>query len=430
MNIKVFKYFALIVLIFASVRGAFVYHLGWSPNLIYSISSALLILLGLLSFKYINLKYNFDILFAFRRACLINYIVLSIYSLFYILFVGFSEISTIYIFMIFPIVFLLIRFKMRDLYFAIYLVSIFIFLGTYIFYQIGVSSGFDGIEAANLTLRPGDLIYSRIGENYLPGGYLGSQHDNANVLIMLSAFYFYLTYTVKSRLRIISLIFFALSFSLTILTGSASNILSLGIIVFLILVLKSKKSLLLLIPITIYFYPLIEDNLYFIQKITQDQSELESGGIFNSLDLMSVVKSLHAIFIGGGYYFNVPMMKSEVAFIKILIGFGMLPFIILLFILFSPVYYICTFIVTSKKIVKLNYSKNNLEKVILFRVEGINQLLFSSLPVLTGAFSLIHYGSLFRITSIGLFCIFLAIFYKNYIKIKCKFDVIVDELDH
>jgi hypothetical protein len=414
---------SLIILIFGSIRGFFVYHFHFNPNLIYSISALLIVILSLFCVKSISIKPFNDDLKTIRKAILWNYIFLSFYTLFYIIFVGIQEISNIYEFILFPIIFYLITYKVNKLHLSIHIISFITLFGTYVFYQLGVLYGFDAIAEANLTLRPGELSYSRIGENYLPGGYLGSHHDNANILVMSTAFYFSEFLNVENKKRILFFLAFILFLSFSILTGSASNIIAFFIVFASILIYYGKKIFLILLPIFIFSYSYIEEHLYFIEKIKQDQSDLEAGGIFNSLNFGSIINSIHSILFGAGYYFNVPMVKSEVAFVKMLIGIGILPFLFIMFILFSPIYYIYLFNNRTSKLIKLFIYKdvslyNQLLKV---KKSYLRILILRATPAMTGTLTLLHYGSLFRITSIGLFCIFLSIFLKTYLNLSKSF---------
>lgn len=419
------QFLSLMIIVMASIRGFFVYHFGFNPSLVYSLSAIGIVILGFATIKYILIHTHNDRLVTIRKAIFYNYIIIIVYTIFYVVFVGFSEISVVYYFIIFPIIFLFIKFKTKNLELAVHIISLVAVFGTYIFYQLGVNFGFDAIEAANLTLRPGDLAYSRIGENMLPGGYFGSHHDNANLLIMSSTFYFSMAIDSTRKLKYLYWLIFCLALVFTILTGSASNILALAIVLMMAILVYSKKLLFIIIPFAIYNYKSFEEKLYFLEKIKMDQSDLDNGGIFNSLNFNSLINSLHSILFGGGYYFEVPMINSEVAFIKILIGFGIIPFLILMFILFSPIYYCYLFNnICKKKILKnINLlSQLQIKQLNLTRERFLKKLILASLPILTGTFSLLHYGSLFRITSIGFFCLFMSIFYTKYLELDIKFD--------
>jgi hypothetical protein len=406
---------SLIILILSSVRGFLVYHFDIKPFFVYGFSAILLYIQSLLCIKYIYINPGFDKLKLLRSAIFYNYIFLTFFTIFYIIFVGNQEISLVYEFIVFPIIFFLLDASFQYIERSVHIITIIIIIGTFIFYNLGVLDGFEAISDGNLKLRPGELDYARIGKNYLPGGYLGNHHDNANILVMTAAFYFSKIFSIKKLNNFINFLLFILVTFFALLTGSASNIISLLIVIFLIILLFYKKILLLLIPFILFAYTLIQDKLYFLQKFTENQDELDSGGMYNSLNFNSILKSLHSILFGGGDYFRVPMLNSEVAFVKILIGIGIVPFLILLFILFSPLYYIYKFYKNSN-IKLLNFKDNNFNHSKLKKYRNIifKKMILSALPVLTGSITLLHYGSLFRITSIGLFCIFLTLFYKSY----------------
>ena len=419
---------SLFILILASIRGFFVYHFHFNPNIVYLFSALLVVILSVLCIKTILIKPHDDSLITIRKAILWNYIFLSFYTLFNIIFVGIQEISNIYGFILFPVVFFLISCELSKLNFSIHIISFITLFGTYIFYQLGVLYGFEAISEGNLILRPGELSYSRIGENYLPGGYLGSHHDNANILVMSTAFYLSEFLNVENKKRVLYLIAFILFISFSILTGSATNIIALIIVFATIMIYYGKKILLILIPVFVFTYTYIEDHLYFIEKIKQDQSDLEAGGIFNSLDFGSILHSLHSIFFGAGYYFNVPMIRSEIAFVKMLIGIGIIPFTFIMFVLFSPLYYIYLFNKRANKAIKLFNTPNNHFSNELNDIKKLylRKLILKASPVITGTLTLLHYGSLFRITSIGFFCIFLSIFFKTYLNLSTLFKHLVD----
>ena len=92
---------------------------------------------------------------------------------------------------------------------------------------------------------------------------------------------------------------------------------------------------------------------------------------------------------------------------------GLIPFIILSFILFSPIFLI------SRANKSLKYYKKKYPNEFLNNKLKINylydRLFLYSMPVLGGTMTLLHYGSLFRSTSIGVWCLVLAYFLKQYI---------------
>ena len=67
----------------------------------------------------------------------------------------------------------------------------------------------------------------------------------------------------------------------------------------------------------------------------------------------------------------------------------------------------------------LRYHNPGISTVNLIRTNRAQQfrLIIIAMPAFAGAMTLLHYGSLFRVTSVGLFCVFLAFFFKEYLAI-------------
>jgi hypothetical protein len=427
-KIKYLHTVTLIILTFIPIRGFFIYHFDFIPNQVYTFSAFILVSLSIFCVGMIFKKKENDNLLQIRKVFFWNYIFTGFYFIVTILLVGFNQISLLYQFILFPVVFFLLSCKTKKLYLGIHIISLVILSGTYLFYNLGVNYGFDAISDANLRLRPGELSYSRIGENYLPGGYLGDHHDNANILVMSSAFYFSQSMNKINKNRIIYFILFFLFTSFLIFTGSASNIISFLIVIGIILIIYNRKILLIILISLLLFFSQFEKYLYFTEKIKQNQSDLESGGMFNSLNFSSLFNSLHSILLGAGDFFQPPMMKSEIAFIKILLSIGILPFLCLLFILFSPIYYIYKFNKYANFNLNLLRDLNFIQFKKVYKIKKVylRYLIIQSVPVITGTLTLLHYGSLFRITSICMYCILMTIFFKSYLYINKKFDIILN----
>lgn len=425
---KFTQYFWSAVLVLASVRGALVYHLGLPPDIIYVISGSMLVCFGLLSFRYMLTNKTDNSLIFLGNAIKINFFLIGFYMVGSMVLISFNQYSLAYSFAIFPIVFTLIKYDEKILNGIVVIITLITTFGVYHFFNIGISAGFEGMAAANLMLRPGELIYSRIGENLLPGGYQGRHHDAANILVMCGVFFLTKSMLAHGLLRFLYFAIYCLVLSTALLTGSGANIVILITVSSFCVFLYAKRNpcvitvfavlVLLLLPLLTEFF---SDKLYFWNKVSFDQSELEGGGIFNSLDFESVVKSLPAILIGFGYIFEVPMIDSEIAFVKGLIQLGFIPFLVLMFIIFSPIYYIY-FFGKSLKVQARAIKSANLEfSITNFMSAGQahqQRLIVAAMPVLAGTLTLLHYGSLFRVTSIGLFCVLISIFFKEYITLK------------
>lgn len=405
------------IIILASLRGVFVYHLGLSPSIAYPFAAFLLICFGVLSLLYLLGSNPRTQLVLFWNAVKLNAFFGVYFSIAQILVNQKLDLGTLYSFFVFPSIFLLLKLESKWLNGIVYAITSVTVLGVLLFLKIGIDGGFDAIEVAILTLRPGDLEYSRIGENLLPAGYQGHHHDAANILVMCTILLLTKCIHSKSILsKYIYFLFYGLAFLTTLLTGSGANIVILVFVSILIfLILASSRTSLLLIYITIgaliskLAIDYLSDYLYFLDHILQDQGELEGGGIFNSLNFDSVLSSVHAILFGFNFAFQVPLRFTEIAFLKILISYGIVPFLLQLFILFSPIYY---FFVHKK-------NKNNMFEQGYLRGSKDNHkphLIILAMPALAGTLTLLHYGSLLRVTSIGLYCVILTIYFKEYLK--------------
>lgn len=420
-------YFWVFIITLASIRGAFVYHLGLPPNEFYMATGMMLIAFGLLSLCTIIRKCSYSELALFKSAIKVNVLFLGFYTVIYIALKDVSFSSIAYQFLVFPIIFVLIRYDEKLSRLIINLISMVTLFGVIYFYNIGITGGFDAMEAAKLTLRPGELHYSRIGEHLLPGGYQADHHDAANILVMCSLYFLSQAMILQSRLRaLFNMFIYFICLSLLILTGSSANIIIAIIISVLAIYIYAKSHpwitilwvCLFALGIALYIDDL-SYYLYFYDNATQNQADLEGNGMFNSLDLNSLFLSLPSIFMGFGNILEVPLMKSEIAFIKQLIGFGFVPFIVFSFILFSPNYYLYKFASKTRsqvKFLKIHSSRASSNVFSGLSREMRYRLIMAAMPCLAGALTMLHYGSLMRVTSVGLFCVFLALFYKKYVE--------------
>ena len=125
-----------------------------------------------------------------------------------------------------------------------------------------------------------------------------------------------------------------------------------------------------------------------------------------------------SVAFGIGETLNSPLIESEVAFVSLLSRFGLLSFFILMVIGFSPIYYFFVFRLNRNRrieFLKRNFAKNLTAHFIQDSRAQKFRLFYIAMPVLAGFLTLIHYGSVFRISSIGLFCVLLSIFLKEYL---------------
>ena len=337
-----------LIIILASVRGALVYHLGFPASITYALTAVMLMGFGVLSFFNLHNSNPTGELVFLKNAVKLN----MLFGLFFIIANIFLyqqlDVGIMYSFFIYPVIFVLIKLDRQWLDGLVYFVAAVTALGVILFLNLAVTGGFEALEAANLTVRPGELSYSRIGRNYLPAGYQGDHHDAANILIMCDVLFLSKFILCERRsLKYLYLALYLLVFMVVITTGSSANIIILIAVSGLAFGFLAKKNTYLFIiylGIGFLFSLLtmdsISDYFYFIDHINQSHSsEAGFGGMFFALDFDSFLLSIPSMLFGFGTFFDSPMRYSEIAFLKMLIGYGILPFLIQMFILFSPVYY-------------------------------------------------------------------------------------------
>jgi hypothetical protein len=342
-------------------------------------------------------------------------------------------VSFSYLFLIFPIVFVFLRFDDKLLTSIVYIIAFITVAGVVYFFNLGLSGGFDEIYKAHSILRPDEFKYARLGANLLPFGYSGSHHDTANILVMCGMLFltkfFICTHGIKSLLYISC---YLVILSAMLLTGSAANVLVLVFMSFVSLlcyIQKSPTNMLIGFSFFIALFLLITSvianvDLTAVSKLAYVFGKLNpetmDEALWASLDAQSIRDSLLSVFFGFGGYVEAPLILAEVAFVSLLSRIGFLPFCIIMFIGFSPIYYIALLGVNRRRHIRF-LKKNRLSDLTTDFIARSRderfRVLMMAMPVLSGFLTLIHYGSVFRITSIGLFCIVLAMFLREYLSV-------------
>ena len=427
------------VVVFASIRGLFVYHLGFPSSITYTISALMALGLGVFSLLLL-LRSRLDVPLVFFKNAVILNVIFFTYFIFTSLLIAVAAggspsglLSIIYFFLIFPTIFLFIRFDDKLLTYIVYIISVITVFGVYYFFNLALSSGIDSIIEAHQTLRPGGVAYSRLGLNLLPFGYAGSHHDTANILVMCGIFFltkfFICNHGIKSLLYISCYI---VILSATLLTGSAANVLVLILMSIVSLFYYIRKSpttmlfslsllLALMVIIATVIVSMDFTELFRLAYVfSKFNPETIDEALFASLDAQSVKDSMMSVVFGFGEPLNAPLIQSEVAFVSLISRFGILTFITLMVIGFLPIYYFCVF--RLNRIRRIEFLKRNLSEyltthfILDSRVQKY-RLFNLAMPVLAGSMTLIHYGSVFRITSILLFCVLFSIFLKEYLSV-------------
>jgi len=427
------------IIVFASIRGAFVYHLGFPSSTTYTISA--LMVLGLGAFSLLGLvSSKLDVaLVLFKNAVILN-VMFFVFFIFATLLISVgsgvsssSWVSMFYFFLVFPTVFVFLRFDDKLLTRIVYIITFITVIGVFYFFNMGLSDGWEGIDRAHSILRPEQQdAGDRLGLYFLPFGYTGSHHDTAQILVMCAIFFlskfFICSHGIKSLLYICC---YFVILSATLLTGSAANVLVLlflSIVSLFYYIQKSPTTMLvsLILFITLFFLIAsvivsmdLTELFKFAYVFTKFNPETMDEALWASLDVQSIKGSMVSVVFGFGETLNSPLILSEVAFVGLLSRFGLLSFVTLMVVGFSPIYYFFVFRLNRSRCIK--FLKRNLAKNLTAdfiqdsRVQKF-RLFNLAMPVLAGFLTLIHYGSVFRITSIGLICVLLSIFLKEYLR--------------
>ncbi len=306
----------------------------------------------------------------------------------------------IYLYLAPYVVFLFLRVPTHYLNVAIIIITVSLSYSVCSDY-ISTSSGPAGIQEVyedNLKLRP-DVFkaLSRTGGKYRAAGYTGSYHDSAHILGMAVSFFF-ISFILNRRLIHLGL-FLCSMVSLT-LTQSASNIIVAiaTLLVFVGYILIRKKTLsvyLYFISGMVCILALIgmygNDMSVFLERVSADG---DWEGMAAGLGVDTLVSSI-PFFIGGhAAGFGGDIMHVEVGLLGTIFELGIVYSVIFYGILLFPL-------------------------LLFLKCKGV---CFDALPALAavvfGVLSLLHYGSLLRVTSVFLFYAFYVICLINIYSVK------------
>ena len=390
---SVASYIVIAILVFTSVRGWVVLNLEMPAQIVYGFSSVLIVILAAYGFaSRVSFKSSRSI--SLRNYFLINLLLGTVFSISEYMFGGNIDISLSYIFLLPYIVFLFLRVSTAGLLFGFHIIAFGIAFSVLSNFTYSLS-GADGVQYLieyNTKLRP-DVFeaLSRTGpEFYRVGGYTGSYHDSANILGMLGVFY-YVSYLIEkslTRLLFAVLVLVAMTF-----TQSAANIilgLSTCVLLTLYLVISRRQAtdfifLSAFVTIAVFIVAFIPEVLVFTDRLEGEGYE----GMLNMLTIDGVL-SPH-FWVGHGYVFNSKFIVSEIGFIKGVFQLGIFHAALIYWILIYPLY------------------------VFLKNQSHQSEALPYLAAVLFGFLSLLHYGSIFRITNIALFYAMYALFLRHSI---------------
>jgi hypothetical protein len=227
-----------------------------------------------------------------------------------------------------------------------------------------------------------------------PVGILGHRpHDAANLLAILSVYWVAMLFR-KSTHKISIYIISVISISAMLMTQSASNIVAFFMGIFFIMSVYRRKLFKFTSYLHLLYFILILTAVGFLSRIFLDMKydflfqwlrRTFSGSVWAnmvSLGITNIGKDLLVVFTGHGSSLGFSSVgnTSEIAFIKMLMEFGLIAWIAIMIILIYPIWcYV------------LNRSKN--KQLALPYIAAI----------LVGVISLWHYGSVLRTTNIFVF---------------------------
>ena len=405
LNHKYFKnistFLLATTLVFFSVRGWIVLNTNIPAQYVYYFASILITIISIIGFRN-RILFKIPDLIILRNMMLINLLLGIINVLVDIIIWQQFFLTVVFIFIVPYIIFIFFRIQPKILYFSFIIIALFISYS--VTYEFGLAlSGNEAVQKIidnNTKLRP-ELtdwglsttdIYIRVG------GYTGSYHDSAHILGMLSTF-FYVRYLIKKNL--LDLLFFIITIIPMTFTQSASNII-IAITTFLLFTIyiafikKNIKTLFTLLLLFVFITLVVINNPETTIFATRAGKDGDWSGMANALSYKMILSPL--FFFGHSTALASEFIETEVAHLKYIIDLGLFHALLLYSILIYPLYLF----------LKL---KNKCDEALPYLAS-----------VFFGFFSLIHYASLFRSTSIGLFYAFYSI--ALFIIIKHKYSLV------
>lgn len=387
------KILICVFILLSSLRGGIVVTSGISPEIIYYPVAFVLLLL---SFYGLILRYSFKgcIYIRLRNLMIIN-LILGVVAIFVDMFLGQSiDFSVFYIYLAPYFVFLVLKVPkiyLDKVILIIALILSFSIIDNFIISIQGMQGQSQLLEY-NQKLRPELESISRTGEFLRVGGYTGNPHDAGNVL-GITLIYLMLSFFLNRKISfLIGAIFSLISL---LLTQSAVNIilslLLLSIFTFLTIIKLNKIKY--IIPIIFSVMAMFLVMLYlgdlawiFTKRIDTDA---DWSGMLRGLQSSNYSISVAHLILGHATAFGSEHIYTEVALLKMLFELGLFHWGILLLIFNYPL---------------LLYIKFNRRAKRLFidAFPALGSLLF-------GFASLLHYGSVLRVTSVFLFYTIFAI---------------------
>jgi hypothetical protein len=399
-------YVGVFILIISTLRGFFFLVTGLPPTQTLFFSSTLLIFILIFLFSNPIKFYKYDNYHLFKNLIYLNLFTGFFWFIIELFLSGFSTSLVREFLMIFfaPIsILIFLNLNYKTILYSIYIIVSIISISCIVdFWISNVFPGYPlGIEVKNYYLykvipSTTEIVPARIGSMVRAHGITGSYHDSANILTFCSVFIAGNLFFKKQKRILNAFLLFVLLTAL-ICTLSLANIIAcfIGLIIINFsvskgLVLRTTLSFFVFILIIYFFESFFDISKYILPQL--DPSGVKMQAMLISGE-SNVFQNIVTILIGHesstgisdlGYF-------SEIAFVALLMKYGILVFLPFMLVLTLPIY---LYIKSSKT----------------FRKTIFVETLTLSIAVLT----LWHYGSLVRSTSIFLFYALYSIVIKNH----------------
>lgn len=377
------------LLMLGSLRGLLVINFDLPAITVYRTVAAALLLLAAYGFVKSN-AYTRPPLAFLKRLLALNLLLGAVYIAIDFTLGAPFQVGSLYALLAPYAVFVFLRVPTRYLTIAIAIITVLISYSVIDNFLVTLR-GPEGLQAVydyNLRLRP-DVFrgFSRTGNFLRASGYTGSYHDSANILGMASAFLLVRFLLAK---HILDLGLFSVAIVSLTLTQSAANIVVAIFTVFLVacyLLVRTHKAstylyfLLGVVSIIALIVSFGDAMSIFTVRIGPDRWHVMTL----QLHYQSLVSSIPFFLVGHAAAFGSQSINTEVAALKGVYQWGIIHAAILYSILLYPL---------------LQFWRAR---------SHCSEALPSAAAILFGVMSLVHYGSLFRVTSIFLFYAFSAI---------------------
>lgn len=390
------------MILFCSLRG-YIVLFGLNPKFIYNLSFIVASLLGLISIYIIVFMDKNNHYIELFKLSLIFFLIIIFYFIFQTYFSRNYSSTSFYLSYVFCLSIFFDRLTIKSRCIMIFLIYVFTSIGVYHSFIISLN-GLDVLLNFNQKFRPNMEYYAHYNGFFRLGGYNASNHDTANILAIAGIFIaanILSPIGIYKKRSILILLFGLIALFLTI---SASNIsvfiFCLTIMGLLFFRLKQKVYFILslILFISLVHYSDFDFLFIFTNKFT-DHGSTANNGMFNGLDYNSISDSIFSLIFGFCYELEFPVINTELALIKLLFSYGMIPFILFLYLSNYP---ILLAVLKSKK----------------------RFILIYAFPPLAAFLTLFHYGSVFRTTSLFTYILVYSLFLTYFKNTKYNYRIL------